>query len=127
MRPRELRESTSDLHSSRRQFLLGASALALAIGFEPARAWTRETPTSSGHKAQINVQSWDINAYGEDFPFIDVARQISNVWAFYGTSTADPYSYISANGYPTGMPSGSKLGDSWNGNTKAYLTPRCTF
>jgi hypothetical protein len=126
MRPRELKDAAPDLHSSRRQFLLGAPALAL--GLEPAKAWMREPPPPAGHKAQVNVQSWDINAYGQDFPFIDVARQISNVWAFYGTSAAsDIYSYINSNGYPTQMPLGSTPGDSWNGNTKAYLTPRCTF
>src|ERR1700687_5480107 len=108
MSQREFINSAPDLHSARRQFLLGTGASALAIGLEPFEAWSDETAPPSGHKAQVNVQSWDINDYGQDFPFIDVARQISNVWHYYGPSLADPYSYISANGYPTGMPSGSK-------------------
>jgi len=81
----------------------------------------------TGFKAQVNVQSWGINNYGADFPFIDCARQISNVWAYFGASTADPYAYIGANGYPTAMPPGSVGGDTWNGNSNAYVTPRCTF
>lgn len=78
----------------------------------------------AGKKSQVNLAILDPQTYGQDFPFINVARQNTG-WTYFGTTTQDIYSLLNSNGYPTAMPTGTP--DNWSCAYNAYVAPNCTF
>jgi hypothetical protein len=92
---------------SRRDFIhAGCATGAVSLVPNRAKAWTPGAAlAATGKKAQVNL-----NIFGSqfDFPFVNMVRTFS---AFSsrgaGAPTQDAFPFLNADGYPTGLPSGT--------------------
>jgi hypothetical protein len=109
---------------SRRRFLHGASAAALALSMEPAEAFLRSgvvIPTTTGHKGQVNLNNAAVQI---DWPYLNLAKGSIGFTPTGGTPTSDPWALLNSDGYPTAIPSGSTT---WRADTKVYYVNKESF
>src|ERR1700742_4164038 len=105
--------------STRREFLQGASALATLAALPTTSLPALGSAASSSGKAQVNLNSLNPESYGLNFPFIDCGKMMTP-WQLVGSDiAADMFSYLNADGFPTGLPAG---GTNWRCQSKCYLT-----
>lgn len=109
-------------HPNRRKVLqvLSSFAAMATMQIEDALAWTHGTvgTASTGHKAQVNLTYANPQSYGQDYPFIDMAKTLSNWSLASGGGAIDPFSYLGPNGIPTSVPAGAS---NWRSQLRCYL------
>jgi hypothetical protein len=112
-------------YPSRREFIHAGCAAGVATLLWPSlkrsQALTAHNlAPSSGHRAQVNLGVNNPASYGQDFPFIDTARQMT-CWNYFGpTPTQDVFTLFNSNGYPSAIPAPG--GGAWRNQTCGYLT-----
>lgn len=111
---------------SRRRFISGASATALAFGIPIGPVKVEAGLRLRGSSGQFVQRALQVNAsdagaglvFTDDYPFIDIMRN-HNGWITGGTPTEDPYLLFSNDNYPQRLCNGTTA---WLIQTSAYLT-----